>query len=401
MGYNARWGSLTKKVLLLSKKYKTMAKSVDCECRFDPPLLFEFSLACTILEKTSATTFSVLNNWYIDVRRDRGGPPEEEESDSCSRSALISWQCYDSCHGGNNFLSMLEKSGELIRMLCDKDERDFVEDKLQLRLLVRKQHNDKQHIHTFTNIDRDIVLDGTIIFCYRGLPPKKAACTCLPHVLRRVTFSKSFDELPKNNLVLGSWPFPHEPFDQVPTAAAIIGANKKQQQIDDHPSWCPSCLETGDICHQACDVQLVTTLPQEEELKFDIYPRSAPFSTTMSTEDTPTTSYVVVPRKDYEGLFNKQYAQLTSLQKRVDPDLEREAFFETTLKTHYPKVYQEMIKNDFLLTRPTAIQHVAAAENAAEKNERIQMAMQRQLDQVASGRQRHVKLSNPLYLFTQ
>ena len=27
--------------------------------------------------------------------------------------------------------------------------------------------------------------------------------------------------------------------------------------------------------------------------------------------------------------------------------------------------------------------------------------MQRQLDQVASGRQRHVKLSNPLYLFTQ
>ena len=121
----------------------------------------------------------------------------------------------------------------------------------------------------------------------------------------------------------------------------------------------------------------------------------------MSIEDSPTTSYIVVPRKDYEGLFNKQYAQLTSLQKKVDPDLEREAFFETTLKTHYPKVYQEMIKNDFLLTRPTAIQHVAAAENAAEKNEHVQMAMQRQLDQVASGRQQHVKLSNPLYLFTQ
>ena len=61
-----------------------------------------------------------------------------------------------------------------------------------------------------------------------------------------------------------------------------------------------------------------------------------------------------------------------------------------------------MIKNDFLLTRPTAIQHVASAEkNAAEKSERVQMAMQRQLDQVASGRQLHVKLSNPLYLFTQ
>ena len=267
MGYNARWGSLTKKVLLLLKKYdKTMAKSTDCECRFDPPLLFEFSLACTILEKTSATTFSVLNNWYIDVRRDRGGPPEEEESDSCSAS-LISWQCYNSCHdGGNNFLSMLEKSGELIRMLCDEDERDLVKDKLQLRLLVRRKHD--KHVHTFTNVDRDIVLDGTVIFCYRGLPPKKAACTCLPHVLHQVTFSKSLDdELPKNNLILGLWPFPHEPFDQVPTtAAAVIGANnEKQRQIDDHPSsWCPWCLETGDICHQACDVQLVTTLPQQE-----------------------------------------------------------------------------------------------------------------------------------------
>ena len=227
--------------------------------------MFEFSLACTILEKTSATTFSILNNWYIDVRRDHGGPPEEE-SDSCSQSALISWQCYDSCHGGNNFLSMLEKSGELIRMLCHEDERVCPEDKLQLHLLVRRKHDDK-HVHTFTNVDRDIVLDGTIIFCYRGLPPKKAACTCLPHVLRQVTFSKSFDNttLSKNNLVLGSWPFPYEPFDQVPTAAAaIIGANEKQQ-IDDHLSWCPWCLETGNICHQACDVQLVTTLPQEEE----------------------------------------------------------------------------------------------------------------------------------------
>ena len=118
----------------------------------------------------------------------------------------------------------------------------------------------------------------------------------------------------------------------------------------------------------------------------------------MSIEDSPT-SYVVIPRKDYEGLFNKQYAQLMSLKTKVDPDLEREAFFETTLKTHYPKVYQEMIKNDYLLTQPTAIQHVAACKKDDAKC--VQMAMQRQLDQVASGRQKRVKLSNPLYLFTQ
>ena len=206
----------------LEKYDKTMAKALIASV-VSIPLLFEFLLACTILEKTSATMFSVLNNWYINVRRDHGGPPEEEESDSCSAS-LISWQCYNSCHdGGNNFQSMLEKNGELIRMLCDEDER---EDKLQLRLLVRRKQHDK-HVHTFTNIDRDIVLDGTVIFCYRGLPPKK--CMCLPHMLRRVAFSKSFDdELPKNNLVLGSWPFPHEPFDQVHTT--IIGSTNKRQQ---------------------------------------------------------------------------------------------------------------------------------------------------------------------------
>ena len=59
-----------------------------------------------------------------------------------------------------------------------------------------------------------------------------------------------------------------------------------------------------------------------------------------------------------------------------------------------------MIKNDYLLTRPTTIQH-ARDKNNGEKNECIQMAMQRQLDQVALGRQQRVKLSNPLYLFTQ
>ena len=271
MRYNARWGSLTKKVLLLLKNTTRQWPSPSIASVISIlPLLFEFSLACTILERASATTFSILNNWYIDVRRDRG--PSEEESDlsPCSQSALISWQCYDSCHGGNNFLSILEKSGELIRILCDKDEHDFVcpEDKLQLRLLVRKNAHGDKHIHTFTNVDRDIVLDGTIIFCYRGLP-LDSACTCLPHVLRQVTFSKSFDDtLPKNNLVLGSWPFPHEPFDQVvtTTTTAIIrggGKTNKKQQID-HPSWCPWCLETRDICHQACDIQLVTTLPQEE-----------------------------------------------------------------------------------------------------------------------------------------
>ena len=43
MGYNARWGSLTKKVLLLLKKYdKTMAKCTDCECSSILPYCLNF-----------------------------------------------------------------------------------------------------------------------------------------------------------------------------------------------------------------------------------------------------------------------------------------------------------------------------------------------------------------------
>ena len=76
----------------------------------------------------------------------------------------------------------------------------------------------------------------------------------------------------------------------------------------------------------------------------------------MSGEDNRPTSYVVVPRKDYENLYNRQYTQLTTLKKKLDPNEKRKAFFETTLKTHYPKVYQDMIRNDYILTRPTAIQ---------------------------------------------
>ena len=234
-GYNTRWGSLTKKVVLLLRKYdKTMAKALDCECKLDSPLLFEFSLTCTILEKSSATTFSMLNNWYIDVRRDDGYPKEDIESSPLDQPALISWQCYDSCYGGNRFLEVLEKDSELIRMLCDEDEHDHIhaENKLQLHLLIRRVgHN--EHVHTFTHVDRDIVLDGMIIFCYRGLPPEdESMCTCSPHVLHQATFFKSLDDemLPKNSLILGSWPFPRDPFDQVPTNMTLAKGDTVHQQ---------------------------------------------------------------------------------------------------------------------------------------------------------------------------
>ena len=109
-------------------------------------------------------------------------------------------------------------------------------------------------------------------------------------------------------------------------------------------------------------------------------------------------SYVVVPREDYEDLYNKQYTQLTSLQKKVDPDQKRQSYFETVLKTHYPKVYQEMIRNDYVLTRPVAIDAI----KGMTENEQISRAsMHRQLSDVTTNRQPRVKLSNPLYTFTR
>ena len=51
---------------------------------------------------------------------------------------------------------------------------------------------------------------------------------------------------------------------------------------------------------------------------------------------------------EYSHLYNGQYAQLTSLQKSADPRGESSAYLEAALKSHYPKVYVDMIKNDYI-----------------------------------------------------
>ena len=51
--YHSQWMALVRKVQVLLKKHdKTMKKMLDCECNLDLPLLFEFSLVCTVLEKS-------------------------------------------------------------------------------------------------------------------------------------------------------------------------------------------------------------------------------------------------------------------------------------------------------------------------------------------------------------
>ena len=61
-------------------------------------------------------------------------------------------------------------------------------------------------------------------------------------------------------------------------------------------------------------------------------------------------AYVIIPQSEYSCLYNGQYTQLTDLRKSADPDRRSLTYLETTLKTHYPKVYLDMIKNHYILT---------------------------------------------------
>ena len=68
------------------------------------------------------------------------------------------------------------------------------------------------------------------------------------------------------------------------------------------------------------------------------------------TQQQRDDAYITIPQSEYSRLYNRQYAQLTDLQKSADPDGQISTYLETMLKTHYPKVYLDMIKNDYILT---------------------------------------------------
>ena len=60
--------------------------------------------------------------------------------------------------------------------------------------------------------------------------------------------------------------------------------------------------------------------------------------------------YVVLPRKENQRLYNSQYAELTTLKKKVDLEEKHETFLEAMLKKHYLHIYQDMLKNDYIMT---------------------------------------------------
>ena len=116
----------------------------------------------------------------------------------------------------------------------------------------------------------------------------------------------------------------------------------------------------------------------------------------MSENTKREDAYMVIPQKEYSQLYNGQYAKLTTLQKSLDPRGENSSYLEATLKKHYPKVYKDMIQNDYILTGSQCIQ-----ESNNEDRQRKNMQMSKQLDEVVSGKQKLKQLSNPLRLIAQ
>ena len=257
-----------------------MKKAIDCDCNLEVPLLFEFSPACTVIEKRSPDAVYVLNNWFVDFRHEDDIERNERNEPYRTYPQLITWQCYDSCDRGNQFLEVLEKKGELIRMLHDDDDVEQ-DEKLQLQIFIQEK-SDKNY-HTFHDIEGDITLTDAVIFCYRGIQPK--TCTCQPFT-GNVCFQKAATtppSLPMNSLILGSWPFSHPPRDQIPDEKKGVVLtdkrfhNKKTNDLaaNNKHSTC-TCSEVRAILEQFCRVQTVSILPLTTNDYKEIRPQSRP-----------------------------------------------------------------------------------------------------------------------------
>ena len=66
--------------------------------------------------------------------------------------------------------------------------------------------------------------------------------------------------------------------------------------------------------------------------------------------------YIVIAQQEYAKLYNPQYVELTTLKKKVNPNENNAAYLEATLKKHYPNMYKDMIKNDYIITTSGRIQ---------------------------------------------
>ena len=84
------------------------------------------------------------------------------------------------------------------------------------------------------------------------------------------------------------------------------------------------------------------------------------------------------------------------LKKSVDPE-EKTPSTSRSLKKHYPNVYEDMIKNNYILTSSGRIQNALdEAPGSAQEHQCKNIQMSKQLDEVIVGKQRPKQLTNPV-----
>ena len=121
----------------------------------------------------------------------------------------------------------------------------------------------------------------------------------------------------------------------------------------------------------------------------------------MAEETTRDGSYIVLPQKEYQKLYNRQHAELMTLKKKVDPEEKHETFLEAMLKKHYPQVYQDMLKNSYITTGSNHIESKLNKAMTESEHQRLNLQMTKQLDNIVSRKQKPVKLSNSICFLAQ
>ena len=87
----------------------------------------------------------------------------------------------------------------------------------------------------------------------------------------------------------------------------------------------------------------------------------------MSKEEEHKDGYIIVPQEEYAKLYYRQYGELTTLKKKVDPEECHNTYLEETLKKHYSQVYKDMIKNDYITTSGNRM-----AQDLQDANDQLQ-----------------------------
>ena len=245
------------------------------------------------------------------------------------------------------------------------------------------------------------------MFCCKGLY-KLCTCKCKELGFKAVcTFKKSTNpSLTPNHLYLHSWPYAHQPHDQL---KAVFDKITKLKETPPHLTTTmppPLLLLEKMTTMTIIVVGVLTTYHLFIKIAFD---KDFPYLTTTkkmmsAAEETMVRDggYVVLPQKEYQKLYNRQYAKLKTLKKKVDPEEKHETFLEATLKKHYPRIYQDMLKNDYIMTGSSRIESELNNKAMTEsEHQRLNLQMTTQLDNVVSGKQKSVKLSNPICFLAQ